>query len=573
MPTYTRNAHADFLEAELEAQIAAFQRQLETSAVSLLEQGDLFIAQFIKLRGAEMLVKMNTERRGVPRRMDTLRAMLVKNSHQTWREWGAMRYGEMIKTGQVNYSDATCIWHHQTEDPKYTLIGFRGISVEFAKALVEGCFVVLGPAAPPFEYLGNLKRIVQTVPATSLAARLLDFDATSNGWLPIPFPGNVDLLRNQLLIADVVVTQGPPGTGKTNLLAQLAARLLAEGKRVLATALTHQALFELASKEALKPALAQKKLYKRRLTLDDKARLPDLQEADDLFSAPGCLTLATFYASSGWAAKTLQAPFDIVLVDEASQAFLAMLAASTILAPKVFWIGDPAQLPPVVVMSTDAVIKLRAEALINGMQTVLENLSFPTFRLIETYRLPARAAFFTGFFYQHTLVAADFSNRTSLIFKDLPEGTQQLLHEGGGPTLLPLPLPPGDAAPALLLKMIVQIVSDLMLIKEKNFSIAILAKQRKTVRTIQWSLTQIFGYQEHIIVETVERVQGLTCDVCIFAIPDANMGLSLNPNFFNVATSRARRHTIIIAPERLLKTITADRRVVDFLEALQATKL
>jgi len=568
MPSYPREAHAAFLDAELEAQIMAFQRKLESSAVSLLENGDIFVAQFIKLRGAEMLVKMNTERRGVPRRLETMRAMLVKDSHQSWRSWGIMTYGELIRTGQLNYSDATCIWHHRADDPSYTLVGFRSIDIEFADALVEGCVVIFGPPEPPFQYLANLKRVVQTATVNSGVNYLLDLELVTNDWLPVALSAKVDLLHDQLHLSEVIIVQGPPGTGKTHLLAQLAAKLLDEGKRVLATSLTHRALFELSSKEALKPALNQKRLYKRRLTLDDKAKLPDLQEAEDLFAAPGCLTLATFYATSGWATQVKEMPYDVVLVDEASQAFLAMLAASRMLAPKVLWIGDPAQLPPVVVLSADNVTKYKAQPLIDGMKTALENLSFPAYRLVETYRLTRRAALFTGLFYQNTLVAAEHPNRPALSFQDLPAVFQNILHPEGGPTLLALPLPPGDPAPGLLIKTVAQLVAGLMTINEEQFSITILAKQRKTVSLIQWSLVQIFGYQENIFVETVERVQGLTCDICIFVMPDANLHLSLDPNFFNVATSRARRHTIIVAAERVLQSATMDIKVATFLERL-----
>jgi hypothetical protein len=573
MNAYSRENHAIFLDIELQAQIAAFQQKIETSAVSLLENGELFVAQFIKFRGSEMMVKMNTERRGVPRRKDTLRAMLVIPGLQGWKNWGNMTYGELIKKGQVNYSDATCIWHHRDEDSKYTLVGFRGLSIPFAEVLEEGFLVVFGPPEPPFEYLANLISIVNRPTVYSLTDKLLDSPVIENNtWLPTPIHGRYDLIRDQIALSDIVIVQGPPGTGKTHLLAQIATQLLNEGKSVLATALTHRALFELASKEALKVPLNNKKLYKKGITLEERDSMPALQEAENMHSSPGCLTLATFYSSSAWANNIKQPIYDVVLVDEASQAFLAMLAASCWLGRKIIWIGDPAQLPPVVIMSQDTISKLKASPLIFGMTTVLAQSAFPAFRLVETYRLSERAAEFTGVFYDGSLTAAKSSNRPSLYLDNLPSDIQNLLHPEGGPVLLPLPFPPGDATPELLIRAILHLVKGFLKVEDKSLTIAILAKQKKTVSRIQWTLSQHIGHQENIVIETVERVQGLTCDICIFVIPDSSKGLSLHPNFFNVATSRARRHTIIISPENLLDSIRVDERVTDFIKRLLKEK-
>ena len=573
MDVISRESHASFLDAELQAQIAVFQQKLEASAVALLESGELFVAQFIKFRGAEMMVMMNTERRGVPRRKDMLRAMVVIPKFQVWKNWGSLSYGELIKKGQINCSEAICIWHQQADDPKYTLVGFRGISVQFAEILEEGCFMVLGPPEPPFEYLQNLITVVNRTPTDSLAGKILDTPILANNiWLPTPITDRYNLIHQQLYLSDIVVIQGPPGTGKTYLLAQIAAQFLNEGKSVLVTALTHRALFELASKPGLNAALKSKRIFKKGLTLEDRDNLPELQEAENLFSSPGCLILATFYSSSGWSINIHGPIYDVVLVDEASQAFLAMLSASCLLAAKMIWIGDPAQLPPVVTMSKETVKNLKAKPLIYGMTTVLEQSSFPSFRLVNTYRLTERAAAFTGIFYQDTLKSVQSVDMHSLFPVDMPSDIQNFLNPGGGPVLLTLPLPPGDASPDLLIRVILRLVIGLMAIKESDLSIAILSKQKKTVSSVQWALAQSVGFQENIIVETVERVQGLTCDFCIFIIPDSSMGMSLDPNFFNVATSRARRHTIIVAPEYLVDSIRVEGQVATFIRKLIAEK-
>lgn len=61
-----------------------------------------------------------------------------------------------------------------------------------------------------------------------------------------------------------------------------------------------------------------------------------------------------------------------------------------------------------------------------------------------------------------------------------------------------------------------------------------------------------------IKIETVDRVQGLTVDYCIFFIPNASLPYSLDPKLFNVATSRARLNTIIVADSTMLQRQMSD---------------
>ena len=107
-----------------------------------------------------------------------------------------------------------------------------------------------------------------------------------------------------------------------------------------------------------------------------------------------------------------------------------------------------------------------------------------------------------------------------------------------------------------------------MLIEEKDFKVALIAKTKKAVRAIQKAVTATFGSDDRILIETVERIQGLTCDLTIFFIPNSSMNYSLKKPLFNVATSRATRHTIIIADKAITKYPIADKLVRDFIQKL-----
>ena len=53
---------------------------------------------------------------------------------------------------------------------------------------------------------------------------------------------------------------------------------------------------------------------------------------------------------------TVDAVLDVI-VDEASQAFLTMLAAANMLGKKNLWVGDVCQMPPIVKTSKDRIRK------------------------------------------------------------------------------------------------------------------------------------------------------------------------------------------------------------------------
>jgi hypothetical protein len=86
------------------------------------------------------------------------------------------------------------------------------------------------------------------------------------------------------------------------------------------------------------------------------------------------------------------------------------------------------------------------------------------------------------------------------------------------------------------------------------------------------AITQKVGSKKNLIVDTVARVQGLTTDVTIFFVPDYSYIRTLEPHLFNVATSRAKEHTIIIADKYVLDCYTLDKKVRIYLENLKLEK-
>ena len=127
----------------------------------------------------------------------------------------------------------------------------------------------------------------------------------------------------------------------------------------------------------------------------------------------------------------------------------------------------------------------------------------------------------------------------------------------------------GDATPKYAIDMATYFVYSIL--KERpKIEIAVLTCLRKTTRVLQKAIALRLGLGNKVIIETIARVQGLTTDITIFFIPNTSLNRSLEERLFNVATSRAKSHTIIIADKNILHYSQMPYNVRSFLEKLRA---
>jgi hypothetical protein len=370
-----------------------------------------------------------------------------------------------------------------------------------------------------------------------------------------------------LALQDSLIIQGPPGTGKTYLIAEISEKLCNQGKSVLVTALTNRALIEIVEKPALKGLLEEHRIFKTKLSVDEVKAFKDLQQIKEVSPKPYNLILSTFFITSGQAAKTFnEPPFDYVIVDEASQALLGMFAAAKILGKKNIWIGDTSQLPPVVSLSDDKVRFKNYGALVDGLKALSDTASIPIFQLTETHRLTDRAAKYSGLFYKGSLISRAKKD-IRLSYSEMDSDFRRFFHPNGGPSLIKTDLKAGDFKPTNALKLATDIVKRLLETNEK-LHISVLTYFVETTKALQKAIFQTIGYHNNVLIETVSRVQGLTTDVTIFVVPNSSYHRSLEKRLFNVATSRAKRHTLIITDKDVLKRSQIDNEVKTYLQKL-----
>jgi len=574
---YTRQEHSNFLEEELQAQTKAFIQKLKTSAKFLLqEREELFVAQFLGFKNGEMILKFSTKR-GLPRKGEYLYCFTVPKDLRDFRNWGEKTYGDLVKE-KANFTETVCVWQAPSKDKDgnlekdFYIAGFRGVEIDFAKNILnaEKMILLLGPNRPPFEYIANLKKIVQNNYSERVNS-ILDQDFIKTNWQPtfLHNKNNIpNFILNQLSLTDQVVLIGPPGTGKTYQIAEICKRLCEQGKSVLVTSLTNRALIEVIEKPALSNLLESGMIFKTKISTDEKNEFPKLQLAKEINPQPSNLVLSTFFIASSEAAKLNdKPPFDYVIVDEASQALLAMFGAAKLLGKKNIWIGDTKQLPPVVDINDDKVNKKNYDFLVDGLKALLCTSLFPIFQLTETYRLPSRGSAYTGLFYNNSLKSRATTD-IRLSFPEIPEDVNLFFNPKGGPTLIKTDLEVGNKKPSNAIQIAKMLVTHLLTVKE-NLYISVLSNYIDTVKALQKSIYGSIENPKNLLIETVARIQGLTTDVTIFVVPNSGYNHSLEKRLFNVATSRAKRHTIIISDKNIISSyLHLDEDVKQYLQKL-----
>ena len=574
---YTRQEHSNFLEEELQAQTKAFNQKLNTSATFLLqEREELFVAQFLTFKDGEMILKFSTKR-GLPRKGEYLYCFTVPKELRDFRNWGEKTYGDLVKE-KANFTETVCVWQAPAKDKDgniekdYRIVGFRGVELDFSANISEAekMILLLGPNKPPFEYIANLQKIVQNNNSVNVSS-ILDQDFQNSNWQPSLLDNKNDIpnfILSQLTLTDQVILIGPPGTGKTYQIAEICKRLCEQGKSVLVTSLTNRALIEVVEKPALEKLLNEGKVFKTIVSTDEQKEIPQLQRTKKINPQPSNLVLSTFFiASSEAASLTGNPPFDYVIVDEASQALLAMFGAAKILGKKNIWIGDTKQLPPVIAINDDKVSKKKYDFLVDGLKALSDTSSVPIFQLTETYRLLNRGSNYTGLFYNNSLKSKAKTD-IRLTFPEMPNDVNVFFNPQGGSTLIKTDLEVGNKKPANALAIAKLLVAHLLTVNEK-LHISVLSNYIDTVKALHNSIYSSIDNPKNLLIETVARIQGLTTDVTIFVIPNSGYNHSLEKRLFNVATSRAKRHTIIISDKNIISSYPhLDEDVKTYLQKL-----
>lgn len=473
----------------------------------------------------------------------------------TW----SMSFDEFNRTTDlhVGLSDIMPLYFIKRIDSEYDYIGCSSVTlqmfsrIESEKSQGKVLTALLFDPFPPTEYFSNLAHFTKNNsddPFLSIEPKISyeEWHPEELAYNPSEPFGIVNRLYDTLSSDGCAILQGPPGTGKSFTIAHIVTRYMEQGKNVCVTTMANKGLIELAKQSPLELYIKQGRVYKTRLGADEAKQVPGLLASDKSLIAPsGSLILATNYILSGLynpkRDPSLSRPsFDLIVIEEASQAFLSTIVAFKQLGKDCLIVGDPVQLPPIVVGSEKVEYKLwKVQQQCDGLTAFALGTDIKSFRIVTTFRLTQRSASQTSLFYGKSFRSVqkekvDFSQIDSPFFP--LEGGSIIAYSKSGTD--------GFCSRSALHLM--HNVVDMITEKYPEYEVAIITPFRDTVKLLQKEF-YTDSQQLDITVETIDRIQGMTVDYAIVYFPMNNIGFALSENRFNVATSRSKSTTLIIS--------------------------
>lgn len=370
--------------------------------------------------------------------------------------------------------------------------------------------------------------------------------------------------------------QGPPGTGKTMVLAYAAEALARLGRRVMIVAPTHQAVNNaLSTIRSFFPARTLVKVGNelRRESLDDTILSRTAREVTKGLAPRQQRELIvgmTFVSAlHNQALRTSGLSPNALLIDEAGQLPLAQGACAGLFGAGVMLLfGDDAQLPPV--FASDVAEDPLAVSLFRRLRQV-EPLLIT--RLNTTYRMNEQLCGITAAeFYpggdEPLMSSPDVAGkRFSLTNARVPDGLPAEV-VSGEPALVWLPTTDTRSRQANEgeADAIAKVVAACLQHGKTARDVAVVTPFRKQAALIRQRIQHVLAEDAELpIVDTVERVQGLTVDLVAISLaasdPDFISDVAnflFSPNRLNVAISRARTKVIVACSPVLLEVVPSD---------------
>jgi hypothetical protein len=499
---------------------------------------------------------------------------VVLNPKTPPREW-AITYQQFREKHHDNYyqglgSTFTPISYWKT-DGDFTYYLCEVFDDQFIMNLEKHCFsksvrplVLVAEADPPLNYLVNLKEFLESNRENKIVNYVIDDRST---WNPQNLDNSQDVtpfIIQQIAENQITLIQGPPGTGKSYIAAAIANEHISRNKSVVICSLANKGLMEIIQQPTLKPALDAGKVFKTNVSSLERKQNPHLNKRREIIPVRGELLLTSYYALSSYFREFEENgfAFDLLIIEEASQAFLATLAMFVEISKCTLIIGDHKQLPPVVTLEKRQYNLIHPELsqIINGLETFALNMQQGAFRLTKTRRLTADSAKLTGLFYDNRLESiSSFSNSTSN-----SSGFSNLFQKNGSISIVYLPFDFKTLSSKIFIQRLVELVSGL-LDTSLECSVAILSSKRDMEGIMNTAFYNSGQKFDRVHFSTVHRAQGLTVDYCIFYMPLEAAHMDMNPNLFNVATSRAKRGTCIITKESLHLMTNASTEVQQYI--------
>jgi predicted RecB family nuclease len=360
----------------------------------------------------------------------------------------------------------------------------------------------------------------------------------------------------------VLPIQGPPGAGKSHTAANMIIALVAAGKKVGVTALSHKVISGLLDK-VIRTANEQNVELTCIQKVKAKSQHPNPRLLEVTTNEKVLEALVTGQANIAagtswlWAREDFDSAVDVLFVDEAGQLSLIDTLAVSLSAKNIVLLGDPQQLQQPQQGSHPEGTEVSAlEHILNGQKTIPSDRGI---FLDTTWRLhPEICAFTSELFYESRL-----GSKSHLIQQLLDGNTK---YTGAGLWYEPVVHEGNQSLSLEEVHRVNEIVSEL--IKGDVFWTD--GGNVRRVLTLS-DIMVIAPYNAQVVglesalpaathIGTVDKFQGQEAPVVIFSMStstpeDAPRGMEFlySLNRLNVAVSRARSACILVASPRLFE--------------------
>lgn len=548
---------------------------------NLFKTGELSLAYVDSIQHETGMIILKCPRKMAPRlKVQKSVVILAKGAKQALgdhiTEW-TCRWEDFCANKNFHSpgSDMTPMYYMHESDSSYDYVACSGFSSKLydilSRSIAAGksLTLIIHNPFPPVEYFRNLTNYMDSFSSNEE----LNLEPTINydEWTPeeLAFDeqkptGISDAIIDTLANEHYCIVQGPPGTGKSYTIASVISSYLDAGKTVCVTTMANKGLIELIKQKPLHKYVKEGRVSKTNLSIDERKQVSGIKAASADLQVPGgeMLCATNYQLSSVFSEKKMTLyglpQYDLVVIEEASQAFLTAIVAFKQLSIDCMIVGDPMQLPPIVKLNNPQYNSWNMSTQVEGLKTMALGSKIKSYRIVTTFRLTSRSAALTKCFYGNRFVSVkkeylDFADANSPLF---PSEGGVLYHC----TYDSLNGVYSDKADA--------IIRDVIDTMEKYYptrSLAIITPFRDSVKELQkrFSTSDI---ELDITIETIDRIQGMTVDYAVLYVPGRNPGFALEDRRFNVATSRSLSTTLIISDIPLNEFHTVSPTVIQFVD-------
>ncbi|MCL6647253.1 MAG: PD-(D/E)XK nuclease family protein [Chloroflexi bacterium] len=418
----------------------------------------------------------------------------------------------------------------------------------------------LEPAGTRSLLQGVFQGLIGWLRAEERLRRLVAGELTPRfGPLPPPDPEldrfQQDAAQRALAACDYLLIWGPPGSGKTRTIARIART---QPGRVLLAAFTNQAVDNLAL--ALLSAGQEQLLVLGRATRShselERHTLDALRgEAairTALASCPIVLATAAQVASGRYdQALGGTPPFDLVILDEATQLTEPAALGVLRLGKRFVLVGDHKQLAPIVADPTAELGRSLFERLWEEPAAAAARVM-----LARQYRMrEAIAAFSAQQWYEGQLETDPSAEAQPPVVPPAPRWSAVWQR---GPAVLV------EAPPEQEGEVVATLVAEALQAGLAPEQVGVVAPYRQQVTALAGQLAQA-SLPRAVVVDTVDRFQGSERDCIILATGDPRRGdLLADERRLNVALTRARRQLFIVGQASRLMAVPVTAELLQF---------